>query len=49
MVIKHKAYQIPPTKKQETIVRRNKVKCKINLHPPLCIALSVSLIQIIIS
>jgi len=49
MVIKNKAYQIPPTKKQETIVRRNKNKFKIGLHSPLCIALSVSLIQIIIS
>jgi len=32
MVIKDRAYQIPPTKKQEIIVRRNKIKCKITLH-----------------
>ena len=49
MVIKNKAYQIPPTKKQEIIVRRNKIKCKIGFHSPLYIALLVYLIQIIIS
>jgi len=32
IVIKNRAYQIPPTKKQETIVRRNKIKCKITPH-----------------
>jgi len=49
MVIKGRAYQIPPTKKQETIVRRNKIKFKIGFHSPLYIALLVYLIQIIIS
>jgi len=49
MVIKNKAYQIPPTKKQETIVRRNKIKFKIGLHSPFGIALLVPLLQIIIS
>lgn len=49
MVIKNKAYQIPPTKKQETIVRRNKIKFKIGLHSPFYIVLLVYLIQIIIS
>ena len=49
MVIKNKAYQMPPTKKQEIIVRRNKIKFKIGLHSPFYIALLVYLIQIIIS
>ena len=31
-MIKNKAYQIPPIKKQETMVRRNKIKCKITPH-----------------
>ena len=49
MVIKGRAYQIPPTKKQEIIVRRNKIKFKIGLHSPFGIALLVPLLQIIIS
>lgn len=49
MVIKNKAYQIPLTKKQEIIVRINKIKFKIGLHSPFYIALLVYLIQIIIS
>ena len=49
MVIKGRAYQMPPTKKQEIIVRRNKIKFKIGFHSPLYIALLVCLIQIIIS
>ncbi len=49
MVIKNKAYQIPPTKKQEIIVKRNKIKFKIGLHSPFSIALLAPLLQIIIS
>lgn len=44
MVIKNKAYQMPPTKKQEIIVRRNKIKFKIGLYSPFSIALLVSLL-----
>ncbi|HBY57881.1 MAG TPA: hypothetical protein DEG96_08515 [Candidatus Atribacteria bacterium] len=29
---KDRAYQIPPTKKQETMVKRNKTKFKIDSH-----------------
>ncbi len=49
IVIKNRAYQIPPTKKQEIIVRRNKIKFKIGLHSPISVTLFVPLLQIIIS
>ena len=49
-MIKNRAYQIPPTKKQETIVRRNKIKCKITLHPVIlyCFLISIDLLYIIL-
>ena len=37
---------MPPTKKQETIVRRNKIKCKITLHLVIsyCFLISIKLV-----
>jgi len=41
---------MPPTKKQEIIVRRNKIKCKITLHLVIlyCFLISIDLLYIIL-